>query len=337
METSTLFLSPETARVALDNGHLLAERRDGAEPVRVRLADLNRIVVVGRPPVSVPVLLSLLDMGVPSFFVSSRGRWRGSLSPDDNRNAARRIRQYKRAADPVFNLAVARALVAAKLRNECAVLRRLGSNRPLLRLRVFRPARKEIERAAATLGEVRDLDALRGTEGAAAVRHFEALGSAFPATMPFAGRNRRRPKDSANALLSFAYALLLGEVECTVRAHGLDPGIGHLHRDRTRAASLALDLMEPFRPAMDRFAVKLASLGMLDATKHFERRDDGGTYFNAAGRAILLPAWEEEMRHGFARPCDGANTTLRKEIDADVCSYLRFLEDNDPPSFFALP
>lgn len=337
METSTLFLSPETSRIALDNGHILAERRDGTPPARIRLADLARVVVVGRPPVSVPVLLSLLDAGVPCFFVSSRGRWRGSLSPDANLNAARRLRQYERDRDPAFALAVAKALVAAKLRNECAVLRRLGSNHPLLRLGVFRPARKEIERMLPATARTEDLDALRGLEGAAAERHFEAMRSAFPDDLPFAGRNRRPPRDAANALLSFAYALLLGEVECAVRAHGLDPCIGNLHRDRTRSASLALDLMEPFRPAMDRFAVKLARLGMLDAAKHFERRDDGGTYFNAAGRAVLLPAWEEEMRHEFARPDDGASTTLRKEIGETVCAYLRFLENDVPPAFFVLP
>lgn len=100
--------------------------------------------------------------------------------------------------------------------------------------------------------------------------------------------------------------------DAAVRAHGLDPAIGHLHEDRTRTPSLPLDLMEPFRPACDRFAVKLASLGVLRTADLFESRDDGGVHLNSDGRRAFFPSWEEEMARSFPG-ADGQITTLRRE------------------------
>jgi len=331
---STLFLTPDVRGVSLANGALEIES-DAAERPRARilLSAIDRVTVVGRPAVSLPALLSLLDAGIPCFFVSSRGRWRGALHSDEDRNAARRLRQFERAEDRRFALCVARALIGAKIANQGAVLARLGRNRPEKR-GWFRRG-PDLVRLRRSAGRARSVDAVRGVEGAASRAYFEALGGAFPEAMPFRGRNRRPPRDAANSLLSFSYALLLGETEGAVRAHGLDPAIGHLHEDRTRTPSLPLDLMEPFRPACDRFVVRLASLGVLRTADHFESRDDGGVHLNAAGRRAFFPAWEEEMERAFPG-ADGQSTTLRRELRRAVCIYLDALENDASPSFFSL-
>lgn len=333
---STLFLTQDVLSVRLANGALEIERQteEGPATVRLLLSQIDRVTVVGRPAVSLPALLSVLDAGIPCFFVSSHGRWRGALHSDEDRNAARRIRQYDRSGNRRFALLIARPLVAAKIANQLAVLRRFGHNRPERRGWFHRsPSLERLCRKASGAGS---LDSLRGTEGAASRAYFEALAAAFPASMPFENRNRRPPRDAANSLLSFSYALLLGEMEGAVRSHGLDPAIGHLHEDRTRTPSLPLDLMEPFRPACDRFVVKLANLGILRATDHFESREDGGVYLNPDGRRAFFPAWEEELSRIFPGS-DGQSTTLRREIRRAVNIYLDALESDSSPSFFTLP
>lgn len=337
---STLFLTTEAHCVSLANGAL--EIASGAEDVgadakcsRILLSTIDRVAVVGRPGVTLPALLSLLDAGIPCFFLSEHGRWRGALHPDEDRNAARRLRQYEKAADRRFAMRVARAAISAKIGNQAAVLRRFGRNRPERR-RWFGLGGTGLSHGVHAAGKAHSIESLRGVEGTAAATYFEALSGAFPETMPFAGRNRRPPRDAANSALSFSYALLLGEMEGAVRAHGLDPCIGHLHEDRTRTPSLALDLMEPFRPACDRFALRLANLGTLCAAEHFESRDDGGVYLNADGRRVLLPAWEEELGREFPG-ADGRSTTLRREIRRAACTYLGALENDEEPVFFSLP
>ena len=62
------------------------------------------------------------------------------------------------------------------------------------------------------------------------------------------GRTRRPPRDRANALLSFCYALLRAECEAALEGVGLDPQVGYLHALRPGRPALALDLMEELRP-----------------------------------------------------------------------------------------
>src|SRR5207248_2932970 len=77
---------------------------------------------------------------------------------------------------------------------------------------------------------------------------FGALGLLVPEPLRFDGRSRRPPLDVVNAALSLGYTLLLGEAVAALAAAGLDPAIGLLHTDADRRPSLALDLVEEFRP-----------------------------------------------------------------------------------------
>lgn len=337
-----LYLSRDSLAVSLTNGHLVVSEygpdgtRNPDSEREIRLGDISRVVVVGNPTATLPALLKLVDEGIPVFFVTEKGRWRGSLLPDNNRNAERRIRQYRRAGEMAFNRDAARATVSAKLRNARRVLQHLASNRPDIHPEDHDRIDGELTGWIRRCGEEEDLDSLRGLEGIGTARYFTVLGTHFPDAMPFGERSRRPPKNAANAVLSFAYTILLGEVEGCVRSHGLDAGIGNLHRDKTGSPALALDLMEPFRPALcDRLTLDLAGHGVLRPDEHFEVREDGGTYLNDAGRKLFFPAWERALTRTFLDDA-GTRTDLRKEIDKTVCSYVRALENDDAFSYFRL-
>jgi CRISP-associated protein Cas1 len=63
--------------------------------------------------------------------------------------------------------------------------------------------------------------------------------------------SRERSRAGLNALLNYGYAVLLSTVLQKLFAVGLDPTWGISHMPRERAAPLAYDLMEPFRPCVD--------------------------------------------------------------------------------------
>ena len=69
-----------------------------------------------------------------------------------------------------------------------------------------------------------------------------------PAWFDFVGRNRRPPRDPVSALLSYAYSLLAKDFTVTCQAVEFDPYLGFYHQPRYGGLSLALDLMEEFRP-----------------------------------------------------------------------------------------
>ncbi len=287
----SLILGSDTLSVRLNSRRLEVVRRDHKNPqaetvhTDVPLHDLDRVVVIGQPSLTTPVLAELMDTGIPCYFLTRYGRWRGALSPDRNLNAARRIRQYEQATDPLFGLRVARRLVAAKIRNSRRVLQRLAANRELTDTPEHEAACEGLRAMIGQAADAATLDELRGVEGMAAARYFRRIAAFFPAATPFSGRTRRPPRDAANALLSWTYTILLGEVEGAVRAHGLDAAIGVLHEDTYNTPSLALDLLEPLRPAVaDLLVLSILNHNIL-RPEHFEySAEDGGTYLTEEAR-----------------------------------------------------
>jgi CRISPR-associated protein Cas1 len=116
--------------------------------------------------------------------------------------------------------------------------------------------------------QAKDLDELRGIEGMAAKRYFEAFPELIRESgFDFHGRSRRPAKDPVNALLNYGYALLRAEITGALQAAGLDPYIGFLHRERYGRESLSFDLMEEFRSILvDNLVVKVINQGMIQPT-----------------------------------------------------------------------
>ena len=87
---------------------------------------------------------------------------------------------------------------------------------------------------------------------------------------------RSREGGGMNALLNYGYGVLLTRVLQRLLVIGLDPMYGVGHAVRERAAPLAYDLMEPFRPAFDRVVVQwienhLAEERPLEVNADFKR------------------------------------------------------------------
>ncbi|MFW5697991.1 MAG: CRISPR-associated endonuclease Cas1 [Fimbriimonadaceae bacterium] len=74
--------------------------------------------------------------------------------------------------------------------------------------------------------------------------------------------------DPFNAMLNYGYALLLSQTVQSCESAGLHPDGGYLHADRPGRPSLALDLMEPFRPVLvDRVVLRLVRQRAVQASQ----------------------------------------------------------------------
>ena len=269
----SLGINGDTVSVRLSSKHLELVKRDPDSErafinKKVPLFDIDRAIVIGRPIVTIPVLQRLMSYGIPTFFVTSKGRWIGALSPDNNKNAQRRINQYHLSNDKQLALKIAKKLVYAKIINSRRVLQRLVANRKQsedLKYMKVVAILKNYSRMA-LLSD--NLDTLRGYEGISAATYFGYLATFFPENIPFEERSTRPPKNAANALLSWTYTIVLGEVEAAVRCHGLDTCIGFLHSVSHGTPSLALDLLEPLRaPLCDLLVMNILNHNILDWEK----------------------------------------------------------------------
>ena len=116
------------------------------------------------------------------------------------------------------------------------------------------------------------------------------------------GRNRRPPRDRINALLSFLYALLLGDCVSAAEGVGLDPQMGFLHALRPGRPALGLDLMEELRSVIaERLALTLINRRQINAA-HFVDRPGGAVYLSDEGRKEVIVAYQKRKQEEIQHP-----------------------------------
>ncbi|MBA3877567.1 MAG: subtype I-C CRISPR-associated endonuclease Cas1 [Anaerolinea sp.] len=290
-----LHLEHDTVRVEVDR-----ETR-----LRVPLLRLSGIVVFGRIMISPYLIDRCAEDGRALVWLDHRGRFRARVEGETRGNVLLRRAQHLALSDPERPYQIARQIVAAKIQNSRQVLLRgareaaMADDRSALNV-----AAERLAAGLNRLKEATDLDVVRGAEGEAARAYFEVFGSLVrverEAFTPD-GRTRRPPRDRANAVLSFLYALVRAECAAALEGVGLDPQVGFLHALRPGRPALALDLMEEFRPVIaDRLALRLINRRQL-AAGDFEELPGGAVQLTEVGRRTVLVEFqrrkEEEVRH----------------------------------------
>jgi CRISPR-associated protein Cas1 len=169
-------------------------------------------------------------------------------------------------------------------------------------------AAEHIERMATSLREDTPLDSVRGCEGDCSRAYFAAFDRLLlpiDGAFRFQGRSRRPPLDPINAALSFAYSLLVNDVQAALETVGLDPQVGFLHRDRPGRSGLALDLAEEHRSWLaDRLVLSLINRRQL-TPDDFNLEPTGAVFLKEDARKTVIRGWAqrklEEIQHPFLR------------------------------------
>lgn len=312
---------------------------------QVALADLEQVVLLGNVGMSSHAMRSLLAQGVDLALLSAGGSYLGRLSSGMSRNIDLRRAQFRRLEDPVFALDLARRFVRGKLRNLRTHLGRHQRSRPD---DTVAAAMVSIRRATERLPDAADLDTLLGLEGQASSAYFGALGRLFRAPgIRFDRRIRRPPPDPVNVLLSFGYTLLGNVVQGYVELAGLDPHLGALHRPEYGRPSLALDLIEEFRPVIvDMTVVRVINTRTItpadfltvgeeapieDEWEREEAEDTGvpaprRLLFTPAGVKKWVTAFERRLLDRVAYPPSGLQLTYRQVLREQVYRLARHLK-----------
>lgn len=303
------------------------EAHDHEETLRqVPMRDLDRLIVGETVQVTSQALAALLRANIPVSILGWNGQCLGSFLPATNTHGLARLRQYRCTQDPAFLLRMAGRIATAKIYNQRRVLQRLAANRPPTAPDETTATIAWLDSLMATLAQARNVDELRGFEGASTARYFQAWATFLPAEFPFERRSTRPPLNPVNACISFAATLLYSEITAFVHAHGLDPALGLLHATEDGRWSLSLDLLEPFRPVLvEALALDLFSHQILDS-KHFEPKN-GGIYLNDEGRKKLILQYERRMERQFLSEAAGHRTTLRQQVEQQAVMYKAALED----------
>ena len=279
---------------------------------------VSQVVVMGRVTVTPHTVAALMERAVHLTYLTEYGRYIGRIEPAFSKNSLLRRAQYAASFDEHRTLTLARGFVLGKLANLRVTLLRAARNSDGLNvdnaIEAIRGAEQRAERAD-------ELDVLRGHEGEGSAAYFGVFDHLIKADgFSFTKRVRRPPTDPINALLSFGYALLANDVHAAVNVLGFDPYCGYLHADRYGRPSLALDLMEEFRPLV----VDAVVLSCLN--KRILQREDFavslGEVHNLSpeGRKKFLVQYEERKQTEIQHPIFEYKATYQRcfELQARI-------------------
>lgn len=241
-----LYLIEQGSVIRKQGGRIRVEKDDQVI-TEIPAIKLEGVVIYGNASLTTPAMRFFLSHGVNTSFMNMYGKLEGRLTSLSAQNGLVRKAQILASTDEEWKMALARSFVRAKISNQRTLLSRHYRRKENERLA---EVMGYLEHAFRQLEEVKDLDSLRGIEGNSSAVYFSGLRELVPPEMGFQSRVRRPPKDPVNAMLSLGYSLLLANVVSAIEAAGLDPYNGFLHGDKYGKPSLALDMMEEWRPVV---------------------------------------------------------------------------------------
>jgi CRISPR-associated protein Cas1 len=354
-EAKPVYLNTQGMSVGISGQVLTIKERD-KKIQEIRLKDVSQVNLFGAVQVSTQAIQALLQEDIPLAYFSFGGWFHGMTQAVGLKNILWRREQFRKADQPSFCLALAKELVIGKIRNQRTMLQRNHIEPTTETLNFLKSLMIEAKR-------VDCIASLLGVEGAAARTYFEAFsgmikvpGSRKPSGLDesagdsvkeldgsedaiamatskeavhsirfdFAKRNRRPPRDPINALLSLGYGVLAKDLTILCATVGLDPYLGFYHQPRFGRPSLALDMMEPFRPLVVDSAVISAINQRMVTPEDFISAGDA-VALTSRGRKSFYLAYEQRMDQLVTHPMFGYRVSYRRLIEIQIRLLARLL------------
>lgn len=329
-----LYVQARGAKVAR-KGETLEITVEDQPAQTVRLVDVSQLAILGQVYITTPTLQELMNREIPVSWHSFGGWFMGHTIGTGHKNVEIRTAQYRTSFDEQACLRLAKGLVTAKIQNQKTLLRRnwKGGTAPEELIDGFRQDLRGVQRA-------QDLGELLGSEGQAAARYFRNFSQMIrregveTLSFEFEKRNRRPPTDPVNALLSYAYSLLVRSWAVVLTAVGFDTYRGFYHQPRYGRPALALDMMEPFRPLIaDSSVIQAINNGEVQPTDFI--RVAGSVALTDSGRKRFIGTFERRMSQEVTHPLFGYKVNYRRllELQARLLSRHLLGEITEYPNF----
>ena len=219
----------EHEKLSFRDGQLVIT--DGEQETALPVCQLAR-VMLGSPEgsITLPLLNELAGNRVSVLLCDEKRIPRAELLPLLPGSGSGGIQDQAAWSEARKDLAWAQ-IVRNKIDMQCGLLERLS---------LPEAAALAVYAADVLVGDVTN------REGQAARLYFSAL---------FGPDFVRHALDETNAALDYGYAILRSAVSRAIALHGCTPALGICHCSRANPVNLSCDLMQPFRPIVDRIVV----------------------------------------------------------------------------------
>ena len=270
-------------KLYVNRGHLIVHDGVGRNRHTRRYhratSKLKRVVVIGHDGyITLEAMRWIRDIGAAFVQIDTDANLIALSAPARHHESKLRRAQALAATSDVGRAAIV-ALLKAKLERQAQIAERLAHLKATVRVKDATPisVAAAIREAAHAMHAELSFTELRQLESAAGRNYWQTWArvpvqfdsswrrsipehwhTAGPRTSAAEEKKRaRKATTPVHAILNYAYAIL--ETEATIAAHklGFDPSLGLMHVDQRYRSSLATDLMEPARPAVDEIVLDL--------------------------------------------------------------------------------
>ena len=319
---NTLFVTTQDSYLSKE-GETVVVSVEKETKLQLPIHTIGSIVCFGRVSISPFLMGFCAKNNVAISFVTEYGNFLASVNGEVSGNVLLRREQYRWADDKIVCAKITKNILTGKLVNCKTVLQRaLRDHNEKLSDSGMELAVRKLSLSLDALQKTDDLDVLRGIEGESATYYFGVFNDLIvtqKGEFQFHERNRRPPLDNVNCLLSFVYTLLMHDVRAALESVGLDSCVGFLHRDRPGRHSLALDIMEEFRPFLaDRLVLSLINREQVNG-KGFIKSESGAVLMNDETRKTVLVAYQKRKQEEIEHPY------LKETVQVGLLCYIQAL------------
>lgn len=302
---NTLYITTQKTYLK-KRGETVAVVNNNETVATIPLINLDSIVCFGNVLVSPFLLGAAFEHDITISYLTESGRFLARVQGPVSGNVLLRKAQYRFSDDVNKSAEIARFFILGKIANQRAVLQRaVRDHKDIINSSKIEEVIEALRRNIVRVEKENNLEILRGVEGESAEQYFSVFNELILSqkdSFIFTGRNRRPPLDKVNALLSYVYTLLYHDMISACEVVGLDPAVGFLHKDRPGRCSLALDMMEEFRPIIaDRIVLNLINRQEITST-NFETTASGAVIMDEEARKKVIESYQTKKSGVLSHP-----------------------------------
>ena len=272
---------------------------DGKEHRKISPEQISSIAITSPCLMSSAAVVLAAEAGIPLYFFDRTGEAQSALRSPWFESLATLRRKQVYFSDSIAGGEWVLQQFRDKTLHQIALLKYLSNRKKIHKIYLQKTmlhlsdGMQKLE-GRASIPNAKWNAALMGWEGQQAKQYWQAMSKALPNEWAFKKRSRRPAKNAFNALINYGYGMLYSKTEQALFAAGLDPHLGILHADEYDRPTLSYDLIEPFRPWLDRLIIE-SIIGVKVTTDYFETIEKG-IYLNNNGKRWLIPRFNEWLQ-----------------------------------------
>jgi CRISP-associated protein Cas1 len=256
-------------------------------------------------------------------FLDGYGQTSGILAAPQQWNGQLHLAQARLSLDEKASLHHAKILVAGRIKNCHALLKRLNARRKNKKIAAFADKLFDIRKQSAIAAS---LNQLRGYEGQAGAIYWQAVDLCFLHGFELTKRIRREGADPINLVLDWLSSLLIRDVRAAALRAGLHTGFGTLHAARERGEACLYDMIEEFRaPLLEGLTLYIFNNRLVSEFDFYHENERLRVGKEAATR--IIRAYEMWLSRAIINPKTGKKITWRALIHAQALEYKASLEN----------